>query len=435
MANDTIFALSSAPGKSAIAVYRLSGPNSYDIITTLSKQKSFKSKRFYRGLLQDQETNEIIDDVMYVFFGSPNSYTGEDMVEIYTHGSIAVGKSLISSLLKFPNVRYAEAGEFSKRALLNGKQDLTKIEGLMDLINSETEIQKKQAQMHMSGYFYDKIEEWRSNIVNIQSLLEAFIDFPDEEIPKDILDIATNTITELKSSLKSFVNDNKKGERLRHGIKLAIYGKPNVGKSSLLNYLSGREAAIVSNIAGTTRDTIETHVDIGGYPIILQDTAGLRDSSCAIEIEGIKRAKKTVDQADIKIHMITPDDYVSSDTVVADDTILVMNKIDLHLGDKTSNIQTLISVKKNIGLDLLLEEILNKAAHIAGSGNSLVINERHRSIIVNAIKALDACDLNADLVLAAEDLRICSRVLGALIGKIDSEDILNKIFSSFCIGK
>lgn len=436
MTIETIFALSSARGKAGVSVFRLSGPRSLDIVKAFAYSHFDPTPKLLSLVkLVDPVSKEEIDDAMVVYFKSPASFTGEDVVEIHTHGSIAVKNLLTEAILKRDDVRYANAGEFTKRAVLNGKMDLTSAEGLIDLINSETSLQQKQALNQMRGALHEETEKWRSELVTIMSLVEAFIDFPDEEIPVDVLSEAQEKVSRIQKTLSQYINDKRKGERLRSGLKLTIYGKPNVGKSSLLNFLSKREVAIVSEISGTTRDIIETHLDIGGYPIILTDTAGIHnDTVDIVEIEGIKRAKQAIEEADIKIHMQDSREFSAVDKLEAD-TIYTINMSDLKYVSTNSDYIN-ISVKKRLGLEVLLDEISKKAESLAGRGEGAVIaNNRQRVAVSKALEALNRFNLSGDLVLAAEDLRIASRQLAILIGKIDVEDVLGKVFSSFCIGK
>ncbi|MDX1916687.1 MAG: tRNA uridine-5-carboxymethylaminomethyl(34) synthesis GTPase MnmE [Rickettsiaceae bacterium] len=442
----TIYALSSGMGKAAIAIYRISGPSALESIIKFTKLSHIEPKFMYRGFLKHPVTGELIDDAMFVFFKAPNSFTGEDLVEIYTHGSIAVHKILTISLSEMEDLRYAEAGEFARRALLNGKTDLTKIEGLMDLINAETSMQHKQAINQMQGYLFELCSRWRRELISAMSLVEAYIDFPDEDIPEEVICDTLMLINNIKNSLENFLQDDRKGERLRSGITMAIFGKVNAGKSSLMNYLTKRDVSIVSNTEGTTRDIVESHLDIGGYPIILIDTAGIRDTDNPVEQEGIKRAIKALDTSDIKIIIRSIEDEVLDykDYFDRENLIFVANKIDLLADEsgehKDSNFHDMpeikISVKSEIGLESLINEIIKIASKIAGSNDKCVITqERHRICIKEALNALNRVDLTGDLVLAAEDLRLSARSLLFMIGKIDAENILDNIFSSFCIGK
>lgn len=437
MKTDTIFALSSAKGRAGVAVFRISGPKSLEVLRKIADHKSDISPRFlYRVKIINPNSRELIDDAMFVYFKAPSSFTGEEVVEVHTHGSIAIINILTEMLLKFEGVRYAEAGEFTRRAVLNDKMDLTKAEGLIDLINSETLMQHKQSIKQMEGFLYKKCEEWKKEIISVMSLVEAFIDFPDEEIPEQVLEDAENKINLLKTSFQKYLDDKRRGERLRNGIKLTIYGKPNVGKSSLLNCLTKREVAIVSEISGTTRDIIETHLDIGGYPIILTDTAGIHeDTKDTIEKEGIRRARIAVDEADLKIYIQDASGKLAYLELNDDSTINVVNKIDLGNYELPEGYLG-ISIKENIGLEALFEEIAKKAAELAGNSEDVCITQtRHRVALQNSYEALERFNLRGDIVIAAEELRIAAFEISMLIGRIDVEDILDQIFSSFCIGK
>lgn len=437
---DSIFAQSSAPGKAGVSVFRISGGKALEVAKLISRKDSFVPRYLTFTKIIDADGG-IIDHAMIVYFNAPHSFTGEDVVEIHTHGSVAIAKLLSEMILRTGLVRYAEPGEFARRAFLSGKMDLTMAEGLADLIESETIMQHKQAMMQMGGELEKLYSDWRGKLIKIISLLEAFIDFPDEEIPEEVLLDSESTIAELKSALKNHLSDNRRGERLRNGILLAILGEPNVGKSSLLNFLARREVAIVSNIAGTTRDVIESHLDIGGYPIIICDTAGLREgSSDVIEEEGIKRAIKYAENADIKIIMFDVDNIENPSPqllkMVDENTILLLNKVDKNKQIITDYPVISISVKNNYGLDLLLAEIEKKAQNLAmPSEVPSITRERHRASIEQALLSLGQCDIRGDIVLAAEDIRIAIRQLSLLTGKIEVDEILGEIFSKFCIGK
>jgi tRNA modification GTPase len=438
---DTIFAAATARGKAGVAIIRISGPKALSILQKLTKQEKFESHKFYLcDLVHDNNT---IDRAMVVYFKSPNSFTGEDILELHTHGSIAVTKLMYQVLFAL-GVRLAEPGEFSKRAFLNGKMDLTAAEGLADLIDAETITQHRHAMLHMSGEFEKICSNWRRELLKILSLIEVYIDFPDENIPEEVLDNSLKMIESLKNSLITMLEDNRRGERLRNGIIMAVLGPPNAGKSSMLNYLAKRDIAIISEIAGTTRDVIETHLDIGGYPIILADTAGLRHTEDAIEKEGIARAIKAAKNADIKLIMLDVREIEKISELLLDlldeNSIIIANKIDLAKLDVKNIVGGHqihpISLKTGVGIDKLFGTIIEKAENLAGIGNhTMITRERHRSEISMAKLALDACDLKGDLVLAAEDIRIAARHLSLLTGRIEIEEILGEIFSNFCIGK
>lgn len=446
----TIFAQCSGVGKAGVAIFRISGPNSKLALQRLITRDTsgLQPRKMYLHKLHDPSTFEIIDEAMVVLFNHGLSFTGEESVEIHVHGSIAVMKKLSAVLTAIDGLRLAEPGEFAKRAFLNGKMDLTAAEGLADLIDAETDLQHKQAIMQLGGGLVKLYDLWREQLLQIMGLIEAYIDFPDEDIPEESLDQINSIIRNLIEVINLHLNDDRRGERLRSGLKLAIIGKPNVGKSSLLNYLMQREVAIVSNIAGTTRDVIEGHLDIGGYPIILQDTAGINESTGdEIEKEGIKRAKNIGIEADIKIIMFdasaSDPDYNYFDEFIDDNTIILLNKIDLGIkssrGDHlpvTANDAISISVKEGRGLELLFSQIKTLASRLVGRAEAPQITRaRHRIQLEQAIESLSAVSLDNDLVLAAEDLRMTIRSLSNITGKITVDEILGEIFSNFCIGK
>lgn len=447
---DTIFAQCSGHGKSGVVVFRISGPASFKALEELmmSNISKLEPRKLYLKKIYNPINKNQIDDAMVVFFKGKSSFTGEDSVEIHAHGSIAVIKLLNEALISLKYVRLAEAGEFARRSFLNGKMDLTSAEGLADLIDSETHLQHKQAIKQLGGGLEKIYDNWRVQLLNLISLIEAYIDFPDEGIPEEIINESMSLIDKLVLEIKDHLNDDNRGEILRNGIKMVILGKPNVGKSSLLNYLMKRELAITSEIAGTTRDVIEGHLDIGGYPVILQDTAGIRnDSDDIIEQEGIKRAKKIASQADIKIIIYDAleenvDDYFTG--MIDDNSIILINKVDLlkstsprsELHKENEEKIILTSIKDNLGLDQLTSKIKIIAEKIAKPSDlPQITRQRHRVQLKNALECLSACDINGDLVLLAEDIRMTIRSLSNITGKITVDEILGEIFSSFCIGK
>ncbi|MCC8400149.1 MAG: tRNA uridine-5-carboxymethylaminomethyl(34) synthesis GTPase MnmE [Rickettsia endosymbiont of Gnoriste bilineata] len=451
---ETIFAQSSKPGKAGVAVFRISGSKSLVALKHLIKNDNatFIPRVMYCKKLINPKNQELIDEAVVAYFQAPASFTGEDVVEIYTHGSIAIAAMLTETLLTIEGLRMAEPGEFTRRAFLNGKFDLTAAEGIADLIEAETVWQHRQAVKQVGGELETLYNGWRQTLLTIIGLLEAYIDFPDEDIPQEILNRVMTLSGELKYAIIKHLDDNRRGELLRTGIKLTILGAPNVGKSSLLNFLMQRDVAIVSNIEGTTRDIIEGHLDIGGYPIILQDTAGIRDSNDLIELEGIKRAIESARMADIKIVMLDAvklSNSPSLDNLIDDNTIILINKIDL-LDDKCQidmYINKLkknylkISIKDNIGMDSLLKEIENIARNIAGlTETPHITRQRQRAFIEKALEYLkkfnnENFNGENDLVLATEDVRMAIRSLSNVTGKISVEEVLGEIFSNFCIGK
>ena len=444
---NTIFAQASAPGKAGVSVFRISGPTALQSLTRLVCQTNpkFEPRKLYFRKIYNPKNHQQIDDALVVFFKGTSSFTGEDSVEIYTHGSIAVIKMMHQVLASLEDVRIAEPGEFAKRAFLNGKIDLTSAEGLADLIEAETALQLSQAIGQLGGGLEKIYEGWRLELLKIISLVEAYIDFPDEDIPEETINAVRQLVDRITNEIEIHLNDNHRGERLRSGIKLAIIGHPNVGKSSLLNYLMKREIAIVSNIAGTTRDVVEGHLDIGGYPIILQDTAGIHDhTEDIIEQEGINRAWNAAKNSDIKIilydasRMNDLNEYFKD--IIDANTIIVFNKIDLVSGALLQNIHghksINVSIKNEQGLNEIIAEIVSIADKIARPSQSPQITRaRHRSQLQTALEYMSNFSLNDDLVLAAEDLRMTMRAISNITGKITVDEILGEIFSNFCIGK
>lgn len=435
---DTIFAQATAKGRAGVTIFRISGPKSLEVADNLAGDKLFKPNYMIVSNLKYKDL--LIDRGMLVYFKAPHSFTGQDVIELHLHGSIAVTKLLTEALLDF-GLRLAEPGEFSRRAFLNGKMDLTGAEGLADLIDAETIQQQKHAMRHMSGEFKTLCDSWREALLKVLGWLEAYIDFPDEDIPEEVLNRVDSTLNDLKISLDKILEDNRKGERLRDGISMVVLGEPNVGKSTMLNYLSQRDVAIISDIAGTTRDILETHIDIGGYPIILSDTAGIRESADTIEQEGVRRAKNLAKNADIKLIMldvvnpILPDDLID---IIDENSIIIANKSDLEAtfpeeieGKKVVS----ISLKDEDGINILFESIIQKADNLVGLGDSVAITRaRQRQNIEDARDAILRAN-NKDMILFTEDIRLAARHLSLLTGIIDSEEILGEIFSNFCIGK
>lgn len=444
---NSIFAQCTAPGKAGVAVFRLSGPESLMALGQLIAQdiNNLEPRKLYLKKIYNPKTKEQIDEAMIVYFAGDSSFTGETSVEIHTHGSLAVIKQLNQVLSSIHGLRLAEPGEFAKRSFINGKMDLTAAEGLADLIDAETEFQHKQAIRQLGGGLEKIYDKWRRELLSLISLLEAYIDFPDEDIPEETLQQVRNKIDGLIVEINEHLNDNNRGERLRDGLKLAIIGKPNVGKSSLLNFLMKREVAIVSDIAGTTRDVLEGHLDIGGYPIILQDTAGIRNNAeDIIEQKGIEKAKSVFQNSDIKIIIFDATEQNLKNNIFIDlidkNTIVLLNKIDLSKYkipyDLSSKNPLSVSVKKNIGLDKLVGRIIEIAENIAKpSDTPQITRARHRIQLEQALAYLTNFSLDDDLVLVTEDIRMTIRSLSNITGKVTVDEILGEIFSNFCIGK
>ena len=442
----TIYALSSGPGLSGVAIVRLSGPKSKEVIEKLTKDKVPKPRYASLKKIYKLNKDELIDEGIVLWFPSPNSYTGEDMAEFHIHGSKASINALQLEISKFDDCKLAEAGEFTKIAFHNGKINLVEVEGISDLISSETEIQRQQAVKIMSGKSSEKFENVRSNLIKILSYVEAKIDFPEEDLPENILDNIKINVQDIIKELQKIINDQRIGERIREGFKVAIIGPANVGKSSLLNYLADREIAIVSEIAGTTRDVIEAHLNLDGYPVIISDTAGIRDSKDEIEKKGIKLSLKRAEDADIKIIILEPksiDFKRFFKDLVDDRSILVVNKMDDEDTEVNKDIKKLnpifISVKKNKNLDSLVKEVKKILENkFISTTDIFITRSRHRENINNCINHLkkfyDKSSLD-DFDKGAEDLRLAIRHLGSIVGKVDVEEILGSIFNDFCIGK
>ena len=442
----TIYALSSGPGISGIAVIRVSGENTAEVIKKLTKSKLPTPKVATLKKFNKNGGKELIDEGVIIWFPGPKSYTGEDLAEFHVHGSRAVVKAMHLAISKIKNCRVAEPGEFTKRAFQNGRINLLKAESIADLISAETEIQRKQAIKIMSGKSSDKFNSWREKLLKILSHVEAKIDFPDEDLPKNIIKEIQKTSNKILIEIKKTLDDQKVGERIREGFKIAIVGPPNSGKSSLLNYLSKREAAIVSEIAGTTRDVIETHLNLDGYPVIVSDTAGIRSSKNEIEKKGIKIALKRAEDADLKLAIISAKnvDFTSVfKNLLTKNAILVVNKSDLIKGKLNNKFKkydhVLISIKKGLNLNKLIKKIKSKLKNkFITAEDILITRERHRQNLINCVKHLEKFQKKksaTDFDRAAEDLRLATRHLGMIVGKVDVEELLGSIFNDFCIGK
>jgi tRNA modification GTPase len=442
----TIYALSSGPGVSGIAVIRISGPETSKAIELLTGKNVPKPRVATLRNINKINTSELIDEGIILWFPGPESYTGEDMAEIQVHGSKAVIDALHTSISHIENCRLAEPGEFTKLAFQNGKINLLKAESIADLISSETEIQRQQAIKIMNGKSADQFNFLREKLLKILSHVEAKIDFPDEDLPNDISKEIKKSSDDVLKNIEKILNDQKVGERIREGFKIAILGPTNAGKSSLLNHLSNRDVAIVSEIAGTTRDVIETHLNIDGYPVIVSDTAGIRDSKNEIEKKGIKLSLNRAEEADLKLVVVDAKNLDFTDVLKGlfdENAILVINKSDLLKGDIDPEIKklnhVLISIKENLNIDELILKIKNNLKNkFITSDDILITRERHRQHLEQCLEHLKNFNKKnevEDFDKAAEDLRLATRHLGMIVGKVDVEEILGSIFNDFCIGK
>ena len=442
----TIYALSSGPGIAGISVIRVSGSKTKDVIINLTQQVEPEPRVATLRKFNKINNNELIDEGILIWFPGPNSYTGEDMAEFHVHGSKAVVDSIQATISKIDGCRLADPGEFTKIAFQNGKINLLKAESISDLISSETEIQRQQAIKIMSGKSSNKFNFLRSRLIKILSNIEAKIDFPEDDLPNDILKNIHTETDNIINEIEKILNDQKVGERIREGFKIAIVGPTNAGKSSLLNYLSRRDIAIVSEIAGTTRDVIEAHLNLDGFPVVISDTAGIRISKDEIEKKGIKLALEKAENADLNIIVIEPKsvdfaDFFNENTIKK--AILVVNKSDLGVNEISEAIKKyspiFISVKEEKNLDKLInlinESLKNK---FISSEDIYITRERHRSNLKNCIEHLKNFQKKKtiqDFDKGAEDLRLAARYLGMIVGKVDVEEILGSIFNDFCIGK
>tara|TARA_Y100000590_G_scaffold381670_1_gene450995 strand:+ start:1932 stop:3263 length:1332 start_codon:yes stop_codon:yes gene_type:complete len=442
----TIFALSSGPGISGVSVIRVSGPDTINVIKELTNDPVPKPREATLKKINKINTNELIDEGILLWFPGPESYTGEDMAEFHVHGSRAVIEAVQNSISKIDNCRLAEPGEFTKIAFQNGKINLLKAESISDLISSETEIQRRQAIKVMSGKSSDKFNSLREQLLKILSNVEAKIDFPEDDLPKNVIKNIKEDSKRIKKEIQKILNDQKVGERIREGFKIAIVGPTNAGKSSLLNYLSKREIAIVSEIAGTTRDVIEAHLNLNGYPVIISDTAGIRKSKDEIEKKGIKLALKRAEDADLNIIVIEPksvDFKGFLKDLVNEKAIIIVNKSDLGIDKIDDQIKKYnpiyLSIKEEKNLDTLINSIKeNLENKFISSEEILITRERHRQHLeqcVHYLNNFEEKNSNEDFDKAAEDLRLATRHLGMIVGKVDVEEILGSIFNEFCIGK
>ena len=427
---DTIFALSTAPGKAGVAIIRVSGPAAHDAVRSLCGDVPVARQASLR-VLRDREGRRL-DEALILTFEQDRSFTGEVSAEFQVHGSTAVTAALLDELGSMDGLRPAGAGEFTRRALENGMLDLAQVEGLADLIDAETEAQRRQAMRVLSGDLGQKAEAWRRSLIRAAALLEATIDFADEEVPVDVSPEVGSLVLNVIEELRREIDGVGIAERIRTGFEVAIVGAPNVGKSTLLNALAGRDAAITSEHAGTTRDVIEVRMDLGGLPVTLLDTAGLRETEDAVESIGIDRARNRADQADLRVFLVEPGQVPEMQPM--DDDIVLTAKSDLN-----SDVGNGISGKTGEGVTGLVDRIRETlAARATGSG--VATRQRHKDSMGRGMVALEAAlqllPMGEDCAdLAAEELRTAIRALDSLVGRIDIENVLDEIFASFCLGK
>lgn len=430
-----IFALSSASGKAGVAVIRLSGENCDAVVRPMIGRMPAPGS-FRLATIKHPTSGEVLDRGICLFFKQPHSFTGEDVIELHVHGSKAVVQDIFSAL-RLLGCRLADAGEFTRRAFAHGKMDLTAVEGLADLLAAETSVQRQQALANAGGALGEKVLLWREKLVTALAHLEAYIDFPDEGLDTSIVQEVQNNLGEVMREMSTALAD-RRAERLRDGLRVVIIGAPNVGKSSLLNALAQRDVVIVSDIAGTTRDAIELPLDIGGYPVILTDTAGIHEAINPIEQEGIRRSQEKAREAELLLMLRDGNSDYIAPPLTAAEKIYVVNKSDLLPAGSAqiTSSEVFISAKTGGGLDALLEIIYNKINQLYGNRQvGVPFRERQRDIIASALEKLKRFSLDKDLELQAEDLRGAVFDIGRLTGRVDTEDLLDIIFSDFCIGK
>ncbi len=447
---DTIYALASAPGRGGVAVIRVSGDKAWDSLRILGGKFSQLKPRYAAvSKLYDPVSRETIDHALVLPFQSPQSFTGEDVLEYHLHGGPAIIRKIYTIFEAQEGYRLAEPGEFTRRAFENGKLDLTQAEAIADLVDAETEYQRIQAISQSEGALAKLYDDWRQACVHILAHLEAHLDFPDEEdVPDTLPEEVRQAIVALGVNIQTHLDDNNRGERLREGIRIAIIGPPNAGKSSLLNTLAKRDVAIVSDVAGTTRDVLEVKLDIGGYPVILIDTAGLRpdqidesDAQSRIEGEGIKRALTQAKEADIRLLMFNAQDLPDLDpatlALMDERSILVLNKMDAAKKDNLQKLDLIpLSIKDGYGLEALIEKLQIRVEDVFGyQKQPSLTRERHRGHLRRCLIALNEAQDEPTLELSAEHLRSAAQEIGAITGKIDVEQLLDVIFRDFCIGK
>ena len=440
-----IYALSSGRGPSGIAILRLSGKDTLKLCKKITKLENIQANEVNFCKFYDPKNGNIIDpESILLWFPKPNSYTGDDLAEFHVHGSNAVINSFLKVLSEQEDCRLAEPGEFTKLAFQNDKMDLVKAESIGDLIHSETELQRQQAIQLIQGNASNYYNELREKLIKSLAYIEAKIDFAEDDLPEKVLQEVHKSIKDIYVNIKKILEDNKIGEKIRDGFRVSIIGEVNAGKSSLLNLLSKREVAIVSEEEGTTRDVIETYLNIDGYPVILADTAGIREAKNEIEKKGISLALGKSKEADLNIVMIDNSSLKINDQVkrlINTDSIVLLNKSDIKNKENHKfDVDTiLVSVKDNKNIDQLIKKLKEKLSKkFISSSNVLITRERHRVKLNECLKEIDKFlkkDQNKDIELAAEDLRMATRHLGSIVGKVDVEEILASIFKDFCIGK
>ncbi len=447
-AAETIFAPATVIGWAALAIVRISGPATHDVCRRLTGRPPPAPRRATLARLHHPHTAEVLDEGLVLWFPAPGSFTGEDVLELQVHGGRAVISGIMEALSDLPGLRPAEPGEFTRRAFLNGRLDLTAVEGLADLIDAETRAQARQALQQLDGALGRLYRSWRQALLGALARLEAEIDFaPDEEVPEDLLASVRPEVDRLSAEMVTHLAAGHRGEQLRAGLTVAVVGPPNAGKSSLVNRLARRDVAIVTPLPGTTRDVLEVHLDLAGYPVTLLDTAGLREAADMIEAEGVRRARDRAERADLRLIMFDGANWPAWDpatlALVDAAAVVTVNKSDLIAlpGDLAVGGRAALRVSclTGDGVQSLLEVLTARARELMTVGHApLLTRARHRAALQDAAEALarfSAAPEGTELALMAEDLRLAARALGRITGEVAVEDVLDRIFAEFCIGK
>lgn len=431
---DTIFAPASGFGRAAVCVIRLSGPATRNVLAETAGGVPGPRRMSLRRLVDPRSGLEL-DHALVVYFPAPNSFTGEDQAELQIHGGLAVRQAVLRMLGDHPNCRPAEAGEFTRRAFLSGRMDLSEVEGLADLIDAETESQRRQALRQLEGGLGRLAEGWREGLIKAQALIEAALDFADEgDVPDTLEAEAREIVAQIRLNIETCLKEAGRGERLRDGFHVVLAGPPNAGKSTLLNALARRDVAIVSPVAGTTRDVIEVRCDLGGLPVVFADTAGIRDSVDLIEAEGVQRARSRMEKADLVVWLDPADDETPPPENL-NAKLHIRTKSDLGGTFELRSADLALSVKSGEGVSDLLKLIEGRAEAALGGGDAVVTRERHRVALSDAVTAITRGLAQIETELFAEDIRLAARAVGRISGRVDVEDILDRLFSTFCIGK
>lgn len=442
MEDETIFAPSTAPGRAAVAMIRISGSGAFGALRALAGAVPH-DRALSRRVLRDPATGEILDDAMVVGFTGPASATGEDVVELHLHGGRAVVAAVTARLSALPGLRLARPGEFTRRAFLNDKVDLTRAEAILDLVDAETEAQRRQAIGQATGGLEGRLSDWLNRIVDAMAQLEAFIDFPDEDLPTGLMNGLAAALSDLNRAMTAALVEGSRAERVRDGLRIAIVGVPNSGKSSLLNALARRDVAIVSTTAGTTRDVLELHLDIDGYAVTVADTAGIRETADEVEAEGVRRALARARSADLTLVLADAGGGAAARAAVADllgpDALALATKIDLG-GDPIPAPWIGISAKTGAGMGGFMDALAAAVeARVGRVEDGALTRARHREAVQEAVGAVGRAEIGlADdrpLELVAEDLRLAASCLGRILGRVDVEALLDRIFAEFCLGK